>query len=42
MPQLDAADANMRSLLASEFRDLESVLQKTTRCVRVLLEERLR
>ena len=33
MPRLDAADANMRSLLASEFRDLESALQKTTRCV---------
>ena len=42
MPRLDAADANMRSLLASEFRDLESALQKTTRRVRALLEERLR
>ena len=42
MPRLDAADANMRSLLLSEFKDLEFALQKTTRRVRALLEERLR
>ena len=30
MPRLDVADANMRSLLLSDFKDLESALQKTT------------
>ena len=41
MPRLDAADANLRSLLLSEFKDLKSALQKTGRRVRTLLEERL-
>ena len=42
MPRLDASDADMRSLLLSEFKDLESALQKTGRRVRMLLEECLR
>ena len=46
MPQLDRADpnlGNLRNLLLSEFKDLESAsaLQKTGRHVRTLLEERL-
>ena len=41
-PQLDSADPNLRNLLLSEFEDLEYVLQKTSCCVSMLLEEHLR